>query len=159
MLEAIPQAQLIILGSGVNQIDSVEEHLRTEVKTKKIKNITFIGNSNTPERFLGLSDIFVFTSLKEGCPNVVLEAMASGLSIISTQITGTKKFIIDGKTGLLFPVGDAKILAQKIIYLINEKDKRIELGRQARQHVLNNFSFEIIANKYVDIYNKLLNKI
>lgn len=150
------QAQLIVLGSGNGQPDSIETQIRIKAAQEGIVNINFEGETNSPESYLGVADIFAFPSIKEGFPNALLEAMASGVVTISSKIGGVVDLINDGKTGLLFPPGDDKVLADNILYLLKNPKIRSDIGLRARKHVLEHYPFGKIAKQYLETYQNIL---
>jgi len=155
VVQSYPQVHLIILGSGFGQAVSVETQLKRKVENEAISNVSFEGETDSPESYLGAADIFVFPSRHEGFPNALLEAMASGLAIVASDIGGVVELIDNDKTGLLFPSGNDKMLADKIIYLLEHPDIRYRMALQARRHVLKNYSFEKIAKQYMETYRRI----
>ena len=156
VLKSCPDAQLFIVGSGDNQRNSVEIDAKQKIAIESLENIFFEGATSSPENYLSIADIFVFPSLLEGFPNALLEAMASGTAIVASDIGGVVELIQDKKNGLLFPSGNAGILADKIVYLLENPVIRYKMASQARQHVLKNYSFEKIAKQYMETYRRLL---
>jgi len=155
VIQSYPQAHLIILGSGFGQAVSIETQLKRKVENEAIANITFEGETESPESYLGTADIFAFPSRHEGFPNALLEAMASGMAIVASDIGGVVELIENDKTGLLFPSGNDKILADKIIYFLEHPKIRYRMALQARRHVLKNYSFEKIAKQYMETYQQI----
>ncbi len=102
------------------------------------------------------SDIFVIPSLFENAPGTLLEAMASGLPCLGSDTGGISEIIDDGLTGLLFRKNDSSQLLDKIILLVSDKNKRITLGANAREKILQEYDPKIIANKMVEYYSGLL---
>ena len=153
-----PNARLIIIGSGKGQSNSIEYLLKRKIETEEIKNIYFIGETEFPENFLSITDIFLFPSMKEGFPNALLEAMASGTSAIASEIGGVTDLISDGKTGILFPAGDNELLVKKIIYLLKYPMIKNRIGKEARKHVLVCYPFEKIAKRYFETYTTIIKK-
>jgi len=98
------------------------------------KNIIFFGyvSEKEKEELLGKSYAMIITSIREGWGLVVTEANLLGIPVIGYDVPGLRDSILDGKTGLLCKNGDILSLAKKIIYLIENKEKRNELGENAR---------------------------
>jgi len=120
------------------------------------EEMVFHGNTTNPEVFLQKSDIFVLTSEYEGTPNVVLEAMACGLAVVCTAVGNLPNIITDNKNGFL--VKDKNIggeLYLKVLYLINNKEFRTEMGQNARKTILEGFSFGKLAEILKNIYSKI----
>ncbi len=101
-------------------------------------------------------DIFCSTSVREGVPNVVLEAMAYELPIVATALPGTKQLIEDCQNGLLAPVDDEKAYHQAVLSLINDREGACRLGQAARFTVETRFSFAERIQKMAAIYTELL---
>jgi len=152
---AFPEAHLFILGSGTLQPDSVEGRIRERIRSTGMRHIHLEGQTATPEKYLGVADVFVFPSRREGFPNALLEAMASGLAIVATRIGGVTDLVQDSRTGLLYDVNDASQLAEKMKILLGNRNLRVEIGRRARRHVLCHYDFESIASKYMQLYRSI----
>src|SRR5699024_11666004 len=98
------------------------------------------------------SDIFVSSSLDEGFPNVIGEAMACGTPCVVTD-AGDSAYII-GNTGIVVPPNDSNALAKGITKILNyDNDNRQKIGLQARQRIIDNFDIKNIANQYENLYN------
>lgn len=100
--------------------------------------------------------LFVLSSNEEGLGLVILEAMASGLPVVSTRCGGPETAIIDGETGCLTPVGDAKAMAEKLRVLLSDPALRRQMGKRARQVVEERFSLEAAGNVYLRKYDEIL---
>jgi len=98
------------------------------------------------------SDIFILASEMENFPMVLLEAMAAGLAIITTQGTGCAEVI--GDAGILVEPKDPDSLREALIGLMNAPDRLKELGQAARRRLENNFSWTVVAGQYFEIYKK-----
>ena len=104
------------------------------------------------------SSIFVLSSRFEGFGLVLVEAMNSGLPVVSFDCpAGPDEIITDGYDGLLVPSGDVKVLAQKLMLLMADKNLRIRLSQNARQSV-QRYEMNLIEGKWVDLFNKLMTK-
>ncbi|MDH3347778.1 MAG: glycosyltransferase family 4 protein [Desulfobulbaceae bacterium] len=158
ILKNIPKAHLVIVGSGRNQPDSIEEEMVKFKSDHQLANIHFMGETTRPEKFLALADIFAFPSRLEGFPNALMEAMASGLPTVATSIGGVTDLIKDNINGLLIPPDDHKQLAQKIISLLNDSNTAHSFGAQARQLMLKKYSFKSICADYFSLYERIINK-
>ena len=110
---------LVVAGSGYLQFDSVEKKVKDYVLDKGLSNsVLFLGNIDNIDEYLKVSDVFAFPSRREGMPNAVLEAMATGLPIVATRISGVVDLITDGENGLLVNPEDPKDLAEKLIMVL-----------------------------------------
>ena len=96
------------------------------------------------------SSMFVLSSDYEGMPNALLEAMGLGIPCISTNCpTGPEDIIIDKENGRLVPVGNSEIIADRIIEWIENPELLDEIGCNARRTILNNYSANVIADKFL----------
>jgi glycosyltransferase involved in cell wall biosynthesis len=136
--------RLVIVGDGPYR-DELE---KITVQSGTGGLISFEGRKDKEEvkSYYQDADIFVLPSLSEGMPNVVLEAMASGLPIIMTPCEGSKELITDN--GIITTLDDLK---DNIIKLCSDKDMRIEMGHKSLERVKINFQWESIARRYMEI--------
>ena len=96
----------------------------------------------------GWSNLFLFPSRHEGMPNAVLEAMASGLPVIATRISGSEELVVDGETGILVPSEDVDSLREAIRAMILDAGLREKMGFASRRRVENNYNWESVARQY-----------
>ncbi len=120
------------------------------------KQVFFLGIRKDVTQLLCLTDISASVSLPqfEGLSNVVLEAMASRVAVISTKSVGSTELISDGVNGFLVDVDDVKALAQKLESLASNPEVAKEAGQRAREFVTANFSLQKMVSDYEEIYTK-----
>lgn len=94
------------------------------------------------------SNLFLFPSRHEGMPNVVLEAMASGLPVIASRIAGNEELVVDEETGLLFPSEDVESLCVALRKLLTDTSRRQIMGNASRRRVEALYSWENTAQQY-----------
>ena len=94
------------------------------------------------------SNLLLFPSRHEGMPNVVLEAMASGLPVIASRIAGNEELVLDGETGLLFPSEDVEALCVALRTLLTDTSQRQVMGNASRRRVQALYSWENTARQY-----------
>jgi glycosyltransferase involved in cell wall biosynthesis len=99
------------------------------------------------------SDCFLNPSLYEGMPNSVLEAMASGLPVIASNIGGNNALVQDGQTGILFNLAEPAALAAAMAKLAREPEQGRLMGYRGRERVERDFSWESVAARYVELFN------
>jgi glycosyltransferase involved in cell wall biosynthesis len=123
-------------------------------------NQIFVGPYTSREelfRIMARTDIFVMSSVLEGLPIALLEAMSHGLPIIATPVGGIPEAIIDGVNGLLCPPRNPQCLAEKICALIENPDLRLKLGLAARNSYLKGpYRPASVCSQYISIYRSLL---
>lgn len=103
-------------------------------------------------------DIVALTSLNEGTPVSVIEAMASGKSVIATDVGGVADLITDGENGFLVKSDDAESFSNKLVDLLADKDKRSRFGSSGREHVRVKYSKERLLNDMESLYDDCLRK-
>jgi glycosyltransferase involved in cell wall biosynthesis len=138
-----PNVKVSFLGYGA-------ENLKAVCEESGIGDyVEYLGAVSMTDRigFFRKADIFVLPTYAEAMPMSVIEAMAAGLAVVTTPVGGIPELIEDGKTGLLFPPGDAGALAEKISFLLNNPAARIEIGKKARQKARREMDFHVYVNK------------
>ncbi len=105
------------------------------------------------------ASLFVLSSDEEGLGLVILEAMASGLPVLSTRCGGPETCVVEGETGCLTPVGDAEALAAGMQHLLEDAVLRRRLGRAGRKLVETRFSTKTAGVPYLAVYDRLLDRI
>lgn len=125
-----PDWKLKIYGQGEKK-----QELESLIRRKNLEqNVLLCGVTHTPFLEMKRAEIFVLSSFYEGFPNVLCEAMHAGLPCISTRCEcGPSELIEDGKNGFLVPVGDRKLLSEKMEALILDEKKRRNMGKAAMQ--------------------------
>ena len=144
--------RLVILGKGP-ELANLESSLASHSEWKH--RVSFPGRSNSVPAMLNAMDIYVLSSLAEGISNSLLEAMATGLPVIVTDVGGNPEVVVDGESGLLFPVGDERKLADHLLLLDERRDLREELARQALKRVRKSFSLDFMVRQYEELYQSL----
>jgi len=101
-------------------------------------------------------DLVAITSLNEGTPVSLIEAMASGRAVVSTDVGGVKDVIEDGVNGILVRSGDAAGLAGRLKELLADKDKRERMGRSGRSLVKERYSSDRLVREMKALYEACL---
>ena len=142
--------KLILVGDGTER-----KNLEQQIKNYQSKNnILFLGRRTDIPQLLKISDIFVLPTMFEGMSNAILEAMASGLPVITTGIPENKEIIEDNKTGLIVPVKNSIALAQTIEKLLGDKNQSESLGGNARKKIQEYFDLKIITTKTAKFFSQ-----
>lgn len=145
--------KLILVGSGKK-----EKSLKKQAKDLKIsKSIIFNGavNGENLPLYYKISDIFVLSSSYDNYPQVVNEAMASGLPVVATRVGGIPMQIEEGNTGFTVPLNDYKDFSNKVIELLENEEKRKNFGENGREKVKNS-SWEKVADKFEELCLKII---
>ena len=102
-----------------------------------------------------ISDIFVFPSLSEGLPNVVIEAMMSGLPVIASDIPGNSDLISHNINGILVPVKNAQLLSNAMNLLVNNKNVCKKMGKINRKLAKDNFDIAKVSDKFMKLIEEI----
>ena len=105
-------------------------------------------------RFFRIADIFVLPSLVEGLPGALLEAMAMGLPVVSTNVNAIPEALKNGETGILIEPSDPHALAEAIKNLASDADLRRSLGSSAEAFVLENFEQRVTSDVVLNEYKR-----
>jgi glycosyltransferase involved in cell wall biosynthesis len=137
VLETQPAARLLLVGWWDESEDAVPLELRSRIEQHpKILRTGFVSDTSPWYRMM---DVLVLPTLREGFPNVVLEAAASGIPVITTHATGARDAVLAGETGLLVPPGEVEALAQAMLELLASPVRRMHMGAAARKWVTQHF--------------------
>ncbi|MEK7464047.1 MAG: glycosyltransferase family 4 protein [Patescibacteria group bacterium] len=139
-----------VIGDG-----SLRESLEAEAKSKNLEHaFSFLGWASRADlpAYYQKADVFVLPSFDEGMPNVVLEAIASGMAIIATDIAGNDELVESGSNGFLYK--DHKDLSEIIEKFIKDPDLRTSFGK-ASELKSQTFSWKMVAEKYINICQKI----
>lgn len=144
-----PNARFLAVGD----IDTNPSSLRKEEIEKYQAEglIAFEGFHQDVRPFIRASDYFVLPSYHEGTPRCVLEAMAMGRPIITTDAPGCRETVINGINGFLVPIGNIDALAEKMDFMLNHKNSAIEMGRKSRCIVEEKYDVEKVNQDYFKI--------
>lgn len=111
--------------------------------------------ADVPDVMRGL-DSFVLPSLAEGISNTILEAMASGLPVIATDVGGNAELVASGETGETVPAGDVEALAANLVRMVNDPARAATMGRAGRALAEQRFSLPAMVAAYQGLYDRLL---
>lgn len=142
---------------GGNSDDDWETRIREHARNEGIEDrVIFAGKVANSRPALAAFDISVLCSDTEGMSNTLLESIAMGLPVVATNVGGNPEVIEDGKSGILFPAGDADALATELARLIADDELRREYSQAARERALSIFSIEAMVGTMQDMYTSLL---
>ncbi|NIA03626.1 MAG: glycosyltransferase [Nitrospirae bacterium] len=153
VLMAMPNAHLLLVGDGPD-----EAELRRAVDVMGLTNaVTFVPFTDKPEEILALLDILVLPSLyKEGLPNVILEAMAIGVPVVSSRLAGVPEAVKDGETGVLVSPGDSRELSGAIVGLWRDQDTYAQMRDRALHLVKSVFDRESRLEQYLRFLERVV---
>jgi len=147
-------AKLLIIGQGFpGESDNTEGALRQFVDDHRLGgNVLFLGYRTDVPALLQVMDVWCLTSLREGLPIGLIEAMASGLAVVSTNVEGSRDVIEHGKDGLLVECGNVENLAQTLIALLNDPALRRRLGAAAQRKAEEEYSLKRCIKEYEQLF-------
>lgn len=135
------------------------EKYKRFTSSNNMENILFTGPKNPDEipYYMNAADIFVLPSLSEGRPNVVPEAMASGLPVIATKVNGTPEFIDNNKDGVLIDPKSTSSIISSIGKLINDNKFYKRIKSKSRKSIISKkLTWDNCADTFISIYTSLL---
>jgi len=134
-----------------------EQNLQLAEKSGMGERIHFLGYRNDVPELLAASQVQVQPSISgEGLPKTIIEAMAMAVPSVVTTTGGGKELLIDGETGFIVPVQDAKAIADKIQWLYDSEENRQTMGNKAQQRMIDDFSCRASAEQHLDFFQSLL---
>jgi sugar transferase (PEP-CTERM/EpsH1 system associated) len=150
--DRLDRARLILVGDGP-QHDAIVAEIDRRGMGEQVR---MLGLRHDIAQLLAAADVFLLTSVSEGIPVTVLEAMAVGLPVVSTDVGGMAEIVRPGKTGFLVPAGDDAWLADAILDLAGDPALRARLGQAGRNRVETVFSQEQMHAAYARLYEEMI---
>ena len=143
---------LLIIGDGPlrERLEKFRHQVRIEDK------VHFLGHRDDVPRLLPHFDALWLASEYEGMPNVVMEAMAAGVPVVATDISGNRDLVMPGETGYLVPIGDRAAFARETRRLLDDAELARRLGEAGRQRMLAEFTIEQMVERHAALYRELL---
>lgn len=138
------EIQLVIVGDGPYR--PVLEEMAAENKVQGFVHFEGGKNRDQVRQYYQAADLFVLPSLAEGMPNVVLEAMASGLPIVMTPCEGSKELVTDN--GMIAPI---KTLPDALIHMCTDEEDRLAMGKNSLRRIETYFKWESIGTRYLSM--------
>lgn len=147
-----PSARLVILGEGPLHMD-----LEAQCKALDIADsVSLPGNLPGARSLLPAFDIFVLSSLWEGLPMALLEAMMAGVACVTTRVGSVPDVLQDGITGIMAPPSDPESLARALLELLRDHELRVRLGSAARREAMQRFTARRMVEAYERLYEEVL---
>jgi glycosyltransferase involved in cell wall biosynthesis len=147
-----PGFKLDLVGDGPDR--AVLEALCDELHLRS--HVTFLGFRHDIHELLPLADLFVLSSVTEGLPMTLLEAMAASLPVVSTDVGGISELVIRNETGLLVAPQAPEVLAGAILELLHDPQRAEGMGQAGRRRVEEKFDIRLVTARYEQLYTTLL---
>ena len=141
----ISNAVLLIVGDGPE---------RKRLEALAGKGVFFLGNRSDVPELLKALDVFVLPSQNEGISNTILEAMATALPVVATNVGGNPE-LVDESTGFLVEPGDFQSMASALVRYLENPDLRTRHGRAGREKVIREFIIEKMVRSYEEVYERV----
>ncbi len=143
---------LLIAGTGPE-----EQNLRRQIDQLELgDHAVLVGFQSDLRPFYSALDIFALTSLAEGSPNAMLEAMSCGCAVVATRVGGVPDIINTDASGVLVPAADPDALVAALQPLLVDSGKRQRLANGARQRVTEEFSLQLMVERHQTLYDRAL---
>lgn len=143
--------ELAIVGDGEQR-----EKLEQYCDENGLDTVNFLGAREDIAQILSQTDVFVLSSIAEGIPMTILEAMSAKTPIVATRVGGIPEVVEDAKEGFLVDKSDSAALAQGLLRYINQPELILEHGENARAKVLKNFNEKHMVHAYLEQYKALV---
>ncbi len=150
-----PNTNFMLVGKG-----TIGDYLKKMASRLSLENnFHFVGHVSDRNKLLQYyqsSTVYVLPSYYEGLPTALLEAMSCGIPVVATNVEGSSEVINSGETGLLVSPRDPEKLAEAILKLLDNEELRKQVGLKAREHIKNNYDWEIITDRIEEIYKSAI---
>ncbi len=147
----LPEAHWLIVGDGPQR-----EDLETLAVSRGVADrVHFLGTRGDTERILAALDLFTLSSLNEASPVSILEALACGVPVVSTDVGSVRESILEGETGQLVPSGDSEAMRGAVESLLKSPEKRRRMGVAGREHVCQTGSLDSMVRGYQELLTHL----
>lgn len=147
-----PDTFFLVIGGG-----PLEQELKTRARDLGLgEKVIFTGFRRDATDILHIFDIFLLASLWEAMPIVLLEAMATGKSVVATDVGENSRIVSEGETGFIVQAKDVDTMVQRVVLLLGSEDKRKEMGNKAKERFRLLFTSRAMAARYERLYESLV---
>jgi glycosyltransferase involved in cell wall biosynthesis len=153
--EQYSEAQFVLVGEGRNG-NTLGQLQRLATDLKIANRVHFPGYRSQLLPVYGSFDLFALSSRREGLPNSILEAMAVGLPVVTTDVAGTSELVLNGQTGYVVPQGDVDGMAHAMVTLVADNQLRQRMGKAGRERIEREFSFTHRLQRIEELYTRIL---
>jgi glycosyltransferase involved in cell wall biosynthesis len=153
ILRAEPETHLLLVGWFDVSEDLLGNHLRARITSHPRIHLTGFVHDTAP--FYRAMDLLVLPTWREGFPNSVLEAAATGIPVITTHSTGSRDSVVPEVTGLLIPPGYPEAISEAVLKLLRDPERRLRMGKAARAWVLEHYVDEQVLGLTTAYYKSM----
>lgn len=151
MTKRLPEARFLVIGDGPRR--AALEALAAEYGIAR--QVAFLGSRTDVPRLLAAADVFALTSHNEANPVSILEAMSVGLPVVATNVGSVAEAVCEGETGYLVPPGNADALAERLVELLEDPQRRAAMGIAGRERVARRWSVDVMVAGYEELIASL----
>ena len=156
VVKRFPNAKFIISGKGQSdEMAKLTNHAERVGVRDKLVFTGYFPDKKLPKLYQA-ADVFAFSTFYEHHPFAVLEALSTGLPVVTTSVGGIPETITDGKDGFMCKPFDSETFSARILYLLENPSKAAEMGAQARKTILERFDWRIVVKEAMRVYNEVL---
>lgn len=153
VLEKI-QVRVVMIGDGPERYEAENLARKYGIRDK----VVFMGKQEEIFRLLSIGDVFIMPSGSESFGLAALEAMSCGVPCITSDAGGLKEVNKHGVTGYIAPLGDVERMSEYVLKILNDKDLKEQLSKDAHKYAFENFKDDIIIPQYLNLYQRVLNR-
>jgi glycosyltransferase involved in cell wall biosynthesis len=155
--DKIPGVRFLLIGEEGD--GTIKREIEDIIAEKDLRdNIKLLGFRKDVVDLLRIIDVFVLSSISEGLPLSVIEAMASGKPVVATEVGGLSEIVVQDQTGYLVEPGNPAALADRLVTLLENRDLRNRMGRAGRAIVEDRYSLKVMIDSYQNLYGKLIER-
>lgn len=153
--EGLPVRALIVGSTDV--VPAEAARLSHEIHERQMDGVVQVtGHVANSYDYVSAADVFAMSSVQEGLPRVLLEAMAAGKPVVATDVGGCAEAVVHGETGLIVPPENPQALADAIRYVLEHPDEARRMGEAGRRRVEEHFTVEAMIRKHIEVYYRVL---
>jgi glycosyltransferase involved in cell wall biosynthesis len=147
----LPRVRHLFAGDG-----PLREVMLSNIRTNgRSDGVTLLGTRADVADLMSAADVLLLASRTEGMPGVVIEAGLAGIPVVAFGVAGVNEVLVDGETGFIVTPGDTLGLAEGMAVILEDEDRRREMGCAARAHCLARFDIATIAPRYLALYREI----
>jgi glycosyltransferase involved in cell wall biosynthesis len=153
ILQAEPTARLLLVGWFDRAEDSLADEIRARIESHPAIRLTGFVQDTAP--YYRAMDVMVLPTWREGFPNVVLEAAATGVAVVVTDTTGSRDSVLPEVTGLLIPPGNPVAITEAVLRLLRDPERRRRMSKAARAWVMDHYGDERVLAAVASFYRDM----
>jgi len=155
--ERFPATKFLVVGEKLKNRRAYWSALMSRTRELGLeKDLVFTERRDDIPQLMRAMTVYVHPSLEEACPVSVLEASASGVPVVATDVGGTRELVAEEVTGLLVPPRSSTKIANAVVRLLESPDVAAKMGNRGRQRICSRFSLDACVENHIQVYDKAL---